>query len=227
VSRIIAVLCEKGGTWKTALATLLFERLRAERLNITIADVDFLNSGLITEIFPDALRVNPLYRTELAELFRRPLNGQSLLIDGGANVGFRLYEFFADEEPKLAEELFAAGVKITIIVPLTHDSKAQKSPSIYRQMFPRADFIIAFPRGTFGDFADEPVRAPEGFQDCPSFDIPEAPGALVCAYLKNKRSFAYFAGALEPEYAMLRGFALEYLETFNHQLDRVIPMLKS
>ena len=227
MSRIIAVLCEKGGSWKSALSTMLLERLRAERQNITIADVDFLNSGLITEIYPDALRVNPLYRDELVNLFRRPLSGQSILIDGGANVGFRLYEFFAEEEPKLAEELFAADVKITIVVPLTSDPKAQKSPSIYRQMFPRADFIMAFPRETFGDFESEPLRAPEGFEECPSFDIPLAPPALVRAYLKHKRSFAYIAGAREPEFAELRPFALEYLDQFNVQLDRVINQLMS
>lgn len=223
MTHLIAVLCEKGGTKKTFLSVHLTEALRARRANVAIADVDFLNSGLIPQIFPDALRVNPLYRTELLELFTRIKEGQSVVLDGGANVGFRLFEFLKEEEPVLAEDLHRAGVRVTVIVPLSGDAKALKSPSIYRDMFPHAEFIMAFPRHMGDDFEADPVVAPPGFTDCPAFDIPPAPPALVRAYLKHRRSFNYIAGAQEPAFAELRPFAIEYLEQLNKQFEHILP----
>lgn len=225
-SRIIAIFCEKGGVGKTALAALVCTRLRALRRKVTIADVDLVNSGVIEQLFPDALRVNPLYRVELTRLLNRAIAGETLVLDGGSNVGYRLVEYFQAEEPKMLTDLEAAGVKITVIVPLSIDPKSQKSPSIYRRMFPKADFIMAYPRFLGADYGAGKVTAPEGFENAPSMDIIRAPAALVDSYLKDGRTYEFIAGATDPKYAELRPFALEYLEQMNAEIERIMPYLQ-
>lgn len=203
------------------LSIEMAEYLR-KQANIDVVDLDWLASGLHRNIFPDSLRVRPI-KTELQALFSQALAGKNLLLDGGANVGVGLADYFGGISADLRSNI--ETIPFSIICTVTADPKAQASPGFYHKLFPWAKIILAYPKATFGEYQTSPCLPPTGFESCKCFSVPPAPAAVIGAYLTHKRSITSLAQSSDPQFAEIQPFAAEYLSIIRQEFDKIVPLI--
>ena len=223
MSRLILTIQEKGGVSKTFLAVHLVTYLRS--LGHSFRPVDFdLTAGLITKVFPtpDSATLSPdvsLIRSgesKLPDLMQAVLDGRLYAIDCGANTGNAWHALFTEVWPNLPELLQSAGVKITLVVPVTSDEKTSLFFDHYKKQFPFSTQIMVVVK----EHKDEQFSLPKHPQEL-TFELPLAVPKLFTTYRSMGKSIDEIASSESADLRFIRSFARGYLPQLHGAFDKV------
>jgi hypothetical protein len=224
MSRVIIVIQEKGGCFKSFLAVHLVTYLRKHGHIFVPVDLD-QTPGVMSKVFPgaDSASVDPNSRlllsgeSALPRLMEKAFS-RNLCIDCGANTSDGWDILLSDICPDLLEEFSRKGVKITLVIPVTKDSKTTDWFERYGVLFPGATRIMCVVKQYAAEQFPTPAHPPEK-----TIRFPQPPSALFGHYLTTSRSLDSLAteesktsGAFDP-----RGYARGYLVQLHGQFDQI------
>lgn len=227
MSRIILVAQEKGGMRKTFLAVHLTRFLQSRGQNFTPVDFDMAD-GLLARVYPhpSGLTVSPdvtlLRRGEsnFPHVLHEATNGRSFVIDSGANTGPAWEVLMTEIWPDLLVDLRKAGVKLTIICPVSSNEKARRSPEIYQTLFPDASLVLAIVR----EYREEEVALPP-ITPAAVIDVPDCVPRLYLDYERHLLPIDDIAAGRRKELGMSIPFARGYLPQLHRQFEKILPLL--
>lgn len=227
MSRLIIVIQEKGGVGKTFLAVHLTAYLRS--LGIAIRPVDFdIESGVLSRVYPppDSANISPDIEllmsgdSLLPQLMMKVLEGQSFLVDCGANTGATWSKFFQETWPTLPNELKEKGAQTTLVVPVGAEEKSRRSFEKYKTVFPWATQVMC----VFKDFVDQGVPVPEHPEQL-SFILPRAAPRLFNTYQERALTIDAIAASRDPALAFATGLARGYLPQLHAAFGKIEKVL--
>lgn len=227
MSRAIIVLQEKGGLAKTFLAIHLTIYLR--KLGHTFRPVDFdLTEGLLSRVFPPPASGNlspdvvllKSGESMLPAAMRKVLEGSNYLFDCGANTGVAWVTLFNETYPSLLSEMEKAGVKMTLVVPVSSDLKSRQFFGRYKEWFPKADIVMVVVRS----YSSQLIELPEHPRNL-TIELPIAPPKLFWTYSDRAMSIDDIAASTDNDLQFDRGFALGYLPRLHAEFDKIRPAL--
>jgi hypothetical protein len=227
MSRLIFILQEKGGEWKSTLAVHLAHHLRSIGHSFLLADLDF-EDRLFTRYDPGCKAYSP-DATKLAardsnvlDLVYLMRQGSNILIDCGGN-SLGCWDVLFQIEPTLLEDLEQKGTKITLIVPVSDNYDTQQYVSRYDEIFgPRATKVLAAAKGVdVRKLASFP-----GYREDRTFVIPRMPDCLALMVDALAKP-AGVISAMEPATLPFPvGFARDADRQFSAAFTRMIEHLK-
>lgn len=223
MSRIILSIQEKGGCYKTFLLIHLVEFLASRGKAFHPVDLDS-TPGLTSKVFQGdtSSSVDPepmLLRSgesQFPKLMEAALEGNSLAIDCGANTGIAWWTLFRETWQDLPALLEQKGVKITLLVPVTNDSKTVTFFARYRDLFPHATIVLVIVR----QFEKEEFPVPAHPAEL-TIELPLPPPKLFATYVNSLMPIGRLEKSERPEHAGIRGFARGYLPKLHSQFARI------
>ena len=220
MSRFIIVQQEKGGVGKTFLAIHLTTYLRGLGHHFRPVDFDY-HTGLVSDVFPDAASVSPdplsiqSGASLLPSLIERVIKGELYLVDSGANTGMS-WAVLHQMCPQLREEMQAAGVKTTLIIPVTRTKVSREKFVDYEGEFPGATRIMVVVR----EFTDEVFELPKHPAEL-TIGLPFAPKKLFDTYESSKTPIDAIATSTDSSFGINRAFARGYLPKLHAEFNKV------
>lgn len=223
MNRLLITIQEKGGVSKTFLTIHLVSYLRSLGHVVRPVDLD-LTDGLITKVFPppDSATLSPDVsfirsgESRMPDLLQMVIEGKRFAIDCGANTGNSWDVLFREVCPHLPKEMEAAGVKITLIVPVTSDEKTWRFFDHYKTQFPNATQIMVVVR----EHKDEQFTLPRHPAEL-TIELPLAVPKLFTTYRSMGMSIDQIAVSELPDLRLVRSFARGYLPQLHATFDKI------
>lgn len=229
MNRLIIVDQEKGGLWKTFLTVHLKTFLDSNGVVYRPVDFDYVQ-GLLVRIFPPPVSANispnPVKlltgESALMQLMHRALAGDRFIVDCGANTGVTWETLFTEVWPNLRDEMRAADLKLTIVVPFDADEKCMDSYLKYKELFPEATIVLAVIRS----FKTQTVKLPEHPREL-TIEPPRAPAHLFEAYRTHALTIDAIAkmGTDDKSLGLDVGFARAYLPELHKEFKKILQHL--
>ena len=223
MTRLLITIQEKGGVAKSFLTIHAIFYLRS--LGHAFRPVDFdLTDGLITKVFPapESATLSPdvsLVRSGeslLPDLIQRVIEGQKYAIDCGANTGNAWDVLFKEVCPHLPKAMEAAGVNVTLLVPVTSDEKTWRCFENYKTQFPMATQIMVIVK----EYKDEQFTPPPHPAHL-TIELPLAVPKLFTTYRSRGMAIDQIAVTAIPELRRVRAFAEGYLPQLHSVFDKI------
>lgn len=221
------VIQPKGGTFKTFISIQLVEYLRNHGNQFYPVDLDH-TPDLTSRAFPadEMASVDPdplrqyLNQSEFPALMDAAIRGKNLVIDCGANTVTGWETLIGQTRKTLLAELSAANVKITLIVPITVNTKTTDCIPDLKALFPDATMILALIK----EYDEEQIPNLPTHPDNLVISLIKPPPALFHAY--STRALSLFRMKTLPDTDPLAtegipGFANDYLQLLDPQFDKI------
>ncbi len=224
MSRLNVVIQEKGGTFKSFTAIHLTTWLQSMGLDFHPVDLDS-TPGLISKMFPDPDSssvdpdaVNLMDGTSMwPSLFEEVLKGNNMVFDCGANTGASWLTLFNKVWIDLPAQLEKAGVKQTLIVPITNDPKTLFFFDRYKETFPNATIIAMIVKQYEGQMFETPKHPTEH-----TIEFPLPPSRLMSVYIDRLTPINRLASLSDKENVDgVRGYARAYLGRLYPQFEKI------
>lgn len=232
MSRIVIVIQPKGGSYKTFISIQLVEYQRSRDHRFFPVDLDH-TPDLTSRAFPadETASVDPdslrqyLKQSEFPALMDIAIQGKNLTIDCGANTVTGWETLIRHTRPNLLNELSEAKVKITLIIPITANTKTTDCIPELKELFPGATIILALVR----EYAEEKISNIPEHPEHLTISIVKPPPALFHAYTTRAIPLQRMISLPETDPICLeglRGFATEYLQLLRPQFDKIYDNIR-
>jgi hypothetical protein len=220
MSRLIITQQEKGGIWKTFLSVHVLTWLRSQGHNFRPLDFDY-QPGVISRIFPESAsfspdaRLLPTGESLMPQFIERVIGGELFVVDSGANTGASWEALFA-LCPQYRDQMRAAGVKVTLLVPVSLNANSRQKFNDYQIEFPHATRIMVVIRQYPTQQFELPPYPPEL-----TIELPHAPLHLYTTYEQTLTPMDVIATSDDPRFRGAKGMAGGYLPRLHAQFEKV------
>jgi hypothetical protein len=219
----VTVNQEKGGVFKTFISINLTAFLNAAGHNFRPVDFD-RTAGLLTQVFPIPASANIMPDPDkirsgeslLPKLMERVMEGDRYVVDCGSNTGPGWEALLTEVDPSLWDRMEAAGVRTTVIVPITNSEKTHESFELYKRIFPRATQLMVVVRAYDGEQFARPAHPSDL-----TVDFPLPPPRLFSTYVTLGMTIQAIAQSELAGLRFDRGLATGYLPALTGFFEKI------